>query len=794
MHACLETQLFRGSGPHITGEEPGQYNRQFSTLPRPAPAETNRRVRVCIASPEISGPMYNGGIGTAYTAMAEALVRAGNEVTILYPHGNYSETKSISDWIQYYHERNIHFVPLPESMESLHPAIKKKTHLMESYGVFLWLKEHETSFDLVHFAEYRGIGFYSLLAKHQGLAFERTNLVVGVCSPTCWRIEANREYINSEYVLEIDFMERESVRLADTLFSSSQYMLQWLNKNKWKLPQQCYVQPKVLPEEPPIIDYSRLQAMTINEFVFFGRLERRKGLTLFCDAVDKARWHERADLSITFLGRDAFHPPAHDYIHSRAKRWRCRTNIISDKNRHEAVHYLLEPGRAAIIPSLVENSPNTVLECLSRKIPFIASDVGGIPELIAEDDCARICFKPDAAVLAKKLDLILSEGLRPSKPWINFADNETAWMQWHQTQLKNPTPQQADHLMPEKQVLVSVCMTHFNRPQHLARAIESIRRQNYSNFEVILVDDGSTQDDAVHYLQQIEPEFLQRNWKLLRQENKSPGAARNRAARHARGEYLLFMDDDNVAEPYEISSFVAVALRTGADILTCAMNTFNESDGNISDTTAEGIWLFLGAAAAVGALINPFGDTNALVRKGAFEKLGCFREEQIGAEDREFFARAILRGYHLQSIPIPLYRYRISPLSRKYTLDPAPKQWRVIQTYQGESPVEFQNLMSLLGNMVEQIGVSNSLDNPQKIVDRYWQSRSWRYTRPLRDLIKVLRGRPKERHPKVRTWEEAWKIISEIEDSVSWNLTGSFRLITKAEMRIRHTLRNGNDH
>ncbi|HTV48420.1 MAG TPA: glycosyltransferase [Phycisphaerae bacterium] len=790
--ACLETSLLDDLESSALIEPHPKPQHQFGALPQPEPDEPNRSVRVCIASPDIFGPIYNGGIGTAYAALSAALVRAGNEVTILYPHGNYSETKSLDHWIQYYRERNIHFVPLPEPTELLHPGMRKKSHIRKSYGVFQWLKQYEANFDLVHFVEWGGVGFYSLLAKHQGLAFEHLNMVVCSRSPTSWCIEGNREYINRKELLEIDFMERESVRLADVLISPSQYMLHWLNKNGWKLPKHCYVQPNVLPEEPPIIDYSQLRTVAINEIVFFGRLETRKGLVLFCDAIDKAPVHTREDLLISFLGKVSSlgNMRSQEYIRSRAQNWKCRINIMNDKNRHEAVDYLRGPGRAAVIPSLLDNTPNTVLECLSQKIPFISSDVGGAPELIDEQDRERICFKPEIGALAQKLDLIVEEGLRPSKPRINFVDNERAWMRWHQTQLKNPEPRRVNHFTTGKEALVSVCLTHFNRPRHLARALESIRRQDYSNFEVVLVDDGSTLEEALSFLRQIEPEFIQRGWKLFPQNNRFLGAARNSAASCARGEYILFMDDDNIAEPNEISTFVDVALKTNADILTCAMNTFKENETDASNIKAAGIWPYLGPAAAAGALSNPFGDANALIRKSAFEELGGFIEDrQITAQDREFFARAVLRGYRLETIPVPLYRYRICSSAMLRTGDPAVNQWRVMQTYQSACPSEFQNLLSLLGSMNGQFGAPDSTGNPQEIVNKYWRRQSWRFTRPMRNLVNALRGRPPEQEPKVQTWMEAWEIISKIEDSASWNLTGPLRAIGKATKNFRRALR-----
>lgn len=69
--------------------------------------------------------------------------------------------------------------------------------------------------------------------------------------------------------------------------------------------------------------------------------------------------------------------------------------------------YLLEPGKFAVIASPVDNSPNTVLECLSYGVRFIASNTGGIPELVHPDDRPHVLFDPYPDSLARLLDSIL---------------------------------------------------------------------------------------------------------------------------------------------------------------------------------------------------------------------------------------------------------------------------------------------------------------------------------------------------------------------------------------------------
>src|SRR5262249_1695611 len=127
--------------------------------------------------------------------------------------------------------------------------------------------------------------------------------------------------------------------------------------------------------------------------------------------------------------------------------------------------------------------------------------------------------------------------------------------------------------------LVSVCIPHRNRAELLNQAIRSIEAQSFTNIEVVLTDDGSDDEVSRVYLRFLEDSFKQKGWKLIRQKPSGHRSARTEAARHARGEYLLFMDDDNLANPDEIETLVKVAIRTDADILTCAFERFSEPSG-----------------------------------------------------------------------------------------------------------------------------------------------------------------------------------------------------------------------
>ena len=87
--------------------------------------------------------------------------------------------------------------------------------------------------------------------------------------------------------------------------------------------------------------------------------------------------------------------------------------------------------------------------------------------------------------------------------------------------------------------LVTVVIPCYNQAHFLTEAIESVLSQSYPNFEVVVVDDGSTDDTsevAGRYPQKV---------RLIRQENRGLSGARNTGIGHARGEYVVFLDADD---------------------------------------------------------------------------------------------------------------------------------------------------------------------------------------------------------------------------------------------------------
>lgn len=625
-----------------------------------------RRLRVCVVSHDLVGPIRNGGVGTACTTIAETLAEAGHQVTALYANAGHCETESIPHWQHVYRDKGIDFVPLPRVPVSFNGSFA----VSRAYECFAWLRWRE--FDVVHAPELIGVLYFCLAAKRQGLAFRDTQFVVGTHSPTLWAIQGNRDLPQRFEELERDFLERECVARADVLWSPSQYLLDWERARGWRHPDKTYVQPNLVPTDIKDESNANRTQRAVTELVFFGRLEPRKGLVLFCDAIDRLHRANPELLErtrVTFLGKRTIvgTEPSPDYIARRSREWPSTVIVETQFDRNQALAYLRGEGRLAVMPSLMDNSPLAVVECVAAGVPFLASNAGGIPEIVAKEDHAATLFPLRADRLAQALRRVIEHGAIPARFAFDPAANKQTWLNWH-AQLE-PSQAQRENGSNPSTPLVSVCMAHHNRPKYLEQAIESLRAQDYPNFEVILVDDASSDPESVRTLDALEADFARRGWKIIRRaENQFACAARNLAATHARGRFLMFMDDDNVAKSHEISTLVSAALHSHADITTCFLDAFRGEAAPRANDAPVNRHPFLGPAVTLSLWQNTLGDTNMLIRAEVFEALGGFTEEYgVGHEDRELLTRAVLQGFRLEVVPEALFWYRHSSESLTQT-------------------------------------------------------------------------------------------------------------------------------
>lgn len=101
--------------------------------------------------------------------------------------------------------------------------------------------------------------------------------------------------------------------------------------------------------------------------------------------------------------------------------------------------------------------------------------------------------------------------------------------------------------------MVSVIVPVYNTEPYLPRCIESITQQNYAKIELLLIDDGST-DDSLEICRSYM--HMDHRIRVIHQENSGVCSARNRGLREMRGDYFMFVDSDDAVEPYIIADAV----------------------------------------------------------------------------------------------------------------------------------------------------------------------------------------------------------------------------------------------
>ncbi len=659
----------------------------FKGLPVPDSGGGNAIRRIAIASVDISGPYHCGGVGAAYHGLALALAEAGHQVTVVYLHAAFHQG-DLAEWTAYFRTRGIQFVHLPESSSG---AVWYGNRKEPSLRCYQWLRD-QAPFDIVHFHEWLGLPYYSLVAKKLGLAFAATTLCVGAHGPLRWSRRGDEALASRPEDLVVDFMERKSVELADVLVSPSHYLLNWMRDDGWILPLRTYVAHNILE---PLGKDAPSGGSSIGDLVFFGRLDRRKGLPFFCDVLE--RLEVPSEFSVTFLGSEAVVDgrASLDYLRVRSSSarspWTFAFRTLTSLSRTQALEYLRCAGRLAIIPSQEDNSPCTVQECIQEQIPFLASDRGGIQELIHPDDHERVTTPLEAAAFAGRIEQILRDGQTPARPSAALQSGRERWLRWHEASAIEAAPV---HPAPELP-FITVCIAHHRRPVLLERMLESLHNQSYRRMEVIVVDDGSSGEESKSYLDALQLDFDARGWQLLRQENAGPGVARDRAVASARGSYLLFADDDDELLPHTVETFARTAAYSGADALSCILMEFEGDTPAAYHPDLHRLVIPLGPALAAGLIYPEFGGTVYLIRRECYAAIGGFSPERNVDEDWELLLRVVAGGFRLEVIPEQLVWYRKQAESRSRADNRFTRNASRVRIYEQMLPLELRDLASL---------------------------------------------------------------------------------------------------
>ncbi len=205
------------------------------------------------------------------------------------------------------------------------------------------------------------------------------------------------------------------------------------------------------------------------------------------------------------------------------------------------------------------------------------------------------------------------------------------------------------------QPFISVVIPCYNDGIYLPETIEKIKSQSYKHFEIIVVNDGSTDSHTLEILTQLEKQGVT----VLHKENGRMSSARNHGVKHAKGEIIAAVDSDDYFDPSFFEKSLAIFhSEPQTAVVSSYIKLFGEFNAKSKPRGGDQYnFLFSNECSAC-----------AMVRKSCWDEIGGYDEEmKMGYEDWEFYIRITQKGWNIHIIPEYLNFYRQTKKSTRKT-------------------------------------------------------------------------------------------------------------------------------
>lgn len=199
---------------------------------------------------------------------------------------------------------------------------------------------------------------------------------------------------------------------------------------------------------------------------------------------------------------------------------------------------------------------------------------------------------------------------------------------------------------------VTIVVPVYNYEQYIVECIDSCLSQTYNNIEVIVVDDGSTDNTPIilkGYSNKI---------RYIRQDNSGPAVALNRGVNAATGEYIAWLSSDDVFLPNKIEKQVALfKLLPDADLIYTDYYIIDSAGEIVNEVETE--WYPPRKMLEAFIRNNVFNGSTVLMRKSVWENIGGFEERIVAVVDTYMWINLLLKRYKCIILPEKLVKYRM---------------------------------------------------------------------------------------------------------------------------------------
>jgi glycosyltransferase involved in cell wall biosynthesis len=212
---------------------------------------------------------------------------------------------------------------------------------------------------------------------------------------------------------------------------------------------------------------------------------------------------------------------------------------------------------------------------------------------------------------------------------------------------------------------VSIIIPAYNAARWIADTLQSALAQTWKNKEIILIDDGST-DDTVAIAERHECTVL----KIIRQDNQGPGVARNKAFQESQGDYIQYLDHDDLLSPEKVEAQLKVLMESPPRMVGVSSAVYFMDGQDPHDAKRQDGWPMVSTDDPVNWLIDLFGPDGpfSMVPPGCWltprvlvEEAGAWDERPTPDDDGEFFTRVIVRSSGIRRAETGTFYFRKHP-------------------------------------------------------------------------------------------------------------------------------------
>lgn len=284
---------------------------------------------------------------------------------------------------------------------------------------------------------------------------------------------------------------------------------------------------------------------------------------------------------------------------------------------------------------------------LCLRLLRLIDETAWIPTFLAMIPLA-LCYKEiREMLLAADPDVIAFSGVR----WGGFLARlfRAHYPHWiFLTRQHEPMPRTRHQRTVDRSPLVSIILPTYNGSRYLRQSVESCLRQTYANLELIVVDDGSTEDIGAL----LEPNADSRLHYIRHERNSGLPHALNTGFRRSVGQYLTWTSDDNYFAPHAIERMLGFLQRyPEVDFVYAESYILDETNGDAPPRLQRNEPPdYLSVRNAIGACY--------LYRRKVYETIGDFDTRFFLAEDYDYWIR-VARRFRMQRLFEPLYYYRL---------------------------------------------------------------------------------------------------------------------------------------